>query len=444
MGDRYLDSTAGAASTPFETWGDAAATLQAIITDGTNPLLAGEKIFVAADHTEDPGASITYTFPGTAASPNVIISSLGGSSPVSYLAATVIQLDNNGGIRDIVMRGNVKFIGLSMRSGDDLRHDDPNDFIMYENCTIELSHSSSVFEIGDATGKQTIHLKNTDINFSTGGSLCGIDALDPSNFIWEGGTLSWTGTQPTSLFGRMDEIVMHKVIGVDLSAITSILYDLSENAVFVAELTNCLLNSSVTLVTGTTAVVGTKIIVSGCDDTTGNKLYRFEYYDNYGVISHTDTIYMKAGANDGDQTISWLMAPLTTVLEAAEFALVSPPLVTWVDSVGSKDFVVNCLVDNATDMEDDEIWLEVEYLGASANTQSTFANNKRANILATPAVSGRTTILDGQWEHGMSNPNHFQLTVTATVGRVGFARARVFLAKDQDVYIDPRLVVTAA
>ena len=181
--------------------------------------------------------------------------------------------------------------------------------------------------------------------------------------------------------------------------------------------------------------------MSGCDDTTGNDLYRLEYVDYYGSIVHDDAIYRTAGAKDPDgNNISWKMV---TTANAKEFSepLISTPIVKQIKTTGSKTFTVHVNWDSAIDLDNDEIWLEVEYLEASADVDSAFANDGLADILATPAAQATST---EAWTgtSGFTNENKQKLDVTVTVNRVGPVICRVHLAKPSvTVYVDPKVEV---
>ena len=439
MGNRFLDSGSVGAATPFESEATAATTLQAIITDGTNPLLAGEDIYIAADHSEDPGANITYTFPGTAAAPNRVISAT--LSGPTYNKADNVQVDNSTGNFDILIQGHVKLYGVSLKVGDDFSCKGNDQSILLDDCVIELTRTNSgVFFSGDANGQNILELKNTDVNFSGGGTGSVFSVADSGIFLWNGGLLSIGGTPGTQLFNGADETLHISVAGVDLSAETNNLIDVSDLADIIAEFHHCKLASSVSLTNGTINSVGTKILMSGCDDTTGNDLHRFEYIDYYGSIVHDDAIFVTTGgASEGTTPISWKMV---TTANAKEFSepLISPPIVVWVDGTGSKTFTVQCLWDSVTDIQNDEIWLEIEFLEASADTDSAFANDGLADILASPA--DQTTNATA-WTETLTNDNEFAIAVTATVNRVGPAICRVHLAKPSTtVYVDPKGTVT--
>ncbi len=73
-------------------------------------------------------------------------------------------------------------------------------------------------------------------------------------------------------------------------------------------------------------------------------------------------------------------------------------------NTGSRTVTINCLWDSVTDIQDDEIWLEIEYLSASADTESDFANDGLADVLASPADQ---TTNSEVWTENLTNDNEF-------------------------------------
>ena len=435
MADIFVDD-GGSATAPYETWAKAATTFLV----GVDAAAAGDRIIIGHDHTENPGGNVVYTFPGTLASPNVVISatSTAGGSVITYNKADNIQVDNGASIRDITITGVVYFYGVSFRAGDDFISTSAGSYIYYDDSLLELNSAGARYRIGGSNGQNEHRLRNTDVNFSGGDAGTAFAVEDSGLFIWEGGTLSYTGTQPTSLFQPQDENPYIQLAGVDLSAITTALFIISNACDAKIEMHTCLLNSGVALTTGTMLGGGTTILNSGSDDSTGNDLYRLDYIDYWGSTVHDDAIYRDSGATDGDNNISWKMV---TTANAAEFTepTKSPPIYVWVDAVGSTTFTVSILSDTgATDLQDDEVWLEIEYLEASADTDSAFANDRMADITATPADQTNNS---ETWTENLANENEQEVAVTVTVNRVGFCIGRVCLAKPSTtIYADPVMV----
>ncbi len=438
MAIRFVDNGASATEDPYDTWDKAAVTLAIAITGASTNLAAGDDIHMAADHTETPSGP-TYAFPGTAAAPNRVISVTQGTT--TYNKADNIQVDTSG-TTDMTITGLVKFYGISFKVGDDIFTESSPQNILFDDSTIELDRSNGQWVTGTATGQNILRFKNSTVNFSGGGTAANFQLASNSKFYWDGGLLSHGGTMPTALFDGMDRDIIISMAGVDLLSLstTTALVDVSDAADIIAEFHHCVKDPDLTLTTGTIASTGTRVLWSGVDDTTGNDLYNFEYVDYYGSIVHDDAIFVTTGgASDGTTPISWKMV---TTANATEFSepLISPPIVVWVDGTGSKTFTVQCLWDSVTDIQNDEIWLEVEYLEASADTDSAFANDGLADILATPADQATNSTA---WTESLTNDNEFAIAVTATVNRVGPAICRVHMGKPSTtVYVDPKVTVT--
>ncbi len=428
----------GSNTSPYETLAKAATTFAVAVTQA----VAGDDILIGMDHVEDPGANITYSFAGTETAPVRVISI--NTTTEAYDKADNIQIDNNGAVLDISINGHVKFYGVSIRVGDDLIINTVNCHVLFDDCELEADRSSGAgMEFGATAGRNVVELVNTNVKFPNSNSSAGI-TLNTGIFEWIGdGTLTLGATMPTALFasgGFRSKNVL--VAGVDLSALSSAIFSVSGSQAILAEVHHCELHASVSLTTGTIAETGSRILMNGCDDTTGNSLQRTEYVDFWGsTVEDLDT-YRDAGAKDG--TINHSMKMVSTG-NAAEFseATRSLPLYAKIRTTGAKTFKIQCLWDSATDAQNNEIYFRLEYLGAAANTQSTLDYSTRmANVLATPA--DHTTNSEA-WtiSPSMTNANTFELSGTVTINRVGPVIAHVFLAKPSTtMFVGPLMDVT--
>jgi hypothetical protein len=426
----------GSNTSPYETWAKAATTFLTAV----NAASPGDDIIIGADHTEDPGASVVYAFSNTQASPNRVISStVGAGSTIVYNKADNIQI-NLTGIFEIQIYYHVHFYGVSILTGGTIRTHISYSRVTYEDCRIELAKNGNALWHLGASGGLYVGFKNTDIIFSGASGANQFIRSGNDIFEWRGGTLTHTEASPVALFDQSNFLSETLISGVDLSDITSAIFDLNDLAEQRAKVHHCLLNSSVAITTGTINNRSTQILVSGCDDTTGNNLYRLDYTDFWGSTVHDDAIYRNDGASDGTTNISWKMVSTANAREFSE-PTKSSDIIARVDSTGEKTFTVHVNWDDATDLDDDEIWLEIEFLEASADTDSAFADDRMADITATPAAQATST---EAWTGtgGFTNENKQQLDVTVTVNRVGPVIARVCLAKPSTtVYVDPKLEI---
>ncbi len=427
----------GSNTSPYETMAKAATTFLVAVDFAA----AGDEIRVGHDHSETVGGNVTYTFPGTPSNPNVIKSV--NTSTEAYQKASATQIDT-GSTNDMNWTGSAQLYGMSFKAGDDSNWlaSGPG-FLYLEDCVYEGGSLNSVIRIGATAGRTSARFKNTDINFSASGGGRGFE-ITASLFEWHGGTLLVTGAVfPTTLFNGGTRNAIVNISGVDMSQLESAIVDISDTKAQLVQLHNCLLHASVALTTGTIIERSSRVLMSGCDDTTGNDLFRLEYEDFWGsTFDDAATFRTTGGAKDPDgNTISWQMVSASRAVEFTD-PTKSPPIVKWVKTTGSKTFTVNCLWDSAVDIQDDEVWLEIEYLSASADTDSDLASDRMADIQATPADQ-TTNAVAWTISPSMTNANEFEVAVTVTVNRVGPVIARVCLAKPSTtIFADPKLEIT--
>ena len=176
-----------------------------------------------------------------------------------------------------------------------------------------------------------------------------------------------------------------------------------------------------------------KVFLSHCSS--GNATYDF-YKNSYeGTVEDNTSIYRSGGASDGTTALSVKMVSSANCVENL-IALDSIAITGWTTSTTEKTFTVEGVWDSATNIQDDEIWMELEYPADNSSGLGAIAKDKCA-ILGTPANQTAST---ETWTgtSGFSNENKFKLSVTVTPGKAGPITARVYLAKaSTTVYIDP-------
>jgi hypothetical protein len=261
-------------------------------------------------------------------------------------------------------------------------------------------------------------------------------------FVWKKGTLT-AAEGTTFLFnaGGDNDAGTYVIADVDLSqagagATATSLFDLSENHIHNALFTRCKLPSAAGFVkyTGTlTKYLGSLVRFHHCSS--GNDTYSFHEKSMAGTTDHELTVIRTGGANDGTTGLAWKLISSAKVKDNTHFAMESPPINTWTESTTEKTFTVEGVYDGATNLENDEVWMEFEYpangtdgLGARASTKSPH--------LTTPTD---LTVSTQTWGDGaLANPNKFKFAVTVTPGKKGPITARIYLAKaSTTIYIDP-------
>jgi len=173
----------------------------------------------------------------------------------------------------------------------------------------------------------------------------------------------------------------------------------------------------------------------------GDVNYAYRRDTTWGYIIHETTLVKTGGASDGTTPISWKFVT-NAAAEYPLFILSSAKLQKWNETTGSAVTVtVDFLRDSATNLQDDEIWLEVEYLGTSGFPLGTFTDDAAADVLTSPA--DQTTSAATWTTTGMANPNEQKLSVTFTPQEKGLVIARVCVGlASATIYVDPELQVS--
>jgi hypothetical protein len=450
MANIYVRSTDGNNADDGSTWALAKATLA-----GADAIdAAGDTIYVSQAHSESTAGGVTLLFAGTPASPTRLLGASDAAEPPTALstAPTVATTGANA----LNINGSLYAYGINFIGGDStgngpisLQSANANVTQKYEECSFYLRGANSGSRINIGTGvtaNSAVHvLKNGVYRFSQAGQGF---ALSASRVEISGGSIHASSTALTTALIRSlssGRASFHTFNGVDLSNMGS-----AANLLDTAGLTsasrvifrNCKLPASWSgsLISGAVTVVGARAEMHNCDSADTN--YRLWVEDYAGSIKTETTIVKTGGSTDGTTPYSLKMATSanasypTVPLESIELPA------RWNSTTGSAVTVtVDVVHDSVTNLKDDEIWLEVQYLGTSGFPLSSFVNDCKADVLATAA---NQTASSATWTTtGLTNPNKQKLEVTFTPREAGFIQARVFLAKaSTTVYVDNKLQVS--
>ena len=290
----------GSNTPPHASWAAAATTFLVAV----DAAAAGDDIIIGHDHAETLTVNTTYTFPGTVSAHSRVISatSTESGSTVVYNKADNIQVEGTTNGVDIRFAGYVDMYGISMSVGDDFLIGTSPSRTYIEDSSLLLDSAGAILSLGAANGQIQFILKNTDVEWTNANNASFIQPLGV-RFQWHGGTLSYGGTQPaTSIIFGDDRNNFIDIHGVDFTAITVPIFNADEDADTAGVLTHCLINSSSALVANSVKSSGSTFLMSGCDDTTGNDLYRLEYIDYWGSTVHDDDIFRTTGGASGGTT----------------------------------------------------------------------------------------------------------------------------------------------
>ncbi len=448
MADLYVRSTDGNDADNGSTWALANAATTGAVADA----VAGDRIFYSQAHSENIAANIVATFPGTLAAPNQLICGNDAAEPPTTVA-TGAQIGTNGNFA-ISLNGNISAYGLSVfaqtagatsaSAAINLAAGSVVEFQLYDTCAFRLGSLSATPDINvGASGKTvgaSVVWRNCTIRMGNAGQTISVFG---ANFQWIGGSVVSGSSSSTALFlfggsGRGGNALVESVDFSNFGSTFSFVTATSYAGRLV--LRNCKLPSGWTggLFASAPTQPGMRAEMHNCDS--GDTNYRLWVQDYSGSIYSETVIVRSGGASDGTTPFSWRMASDS----GASYPLIplaSPELSAWNDTTGSAITATVEVVTDGVTLNDDECWLEVQYLGTSGAPLGAVASDCKADILASAAA--QTSSSETWTTTGLSSPVKQKLSVTFTPQERGFFQAVVKLAKaSATVYVDPMLTVT--
>jgi hypothetical protein len=222
--------------------------------------------------------------------------------------------------------------------------------------------------------------------------------------------------------------------GVDLSALsTKTIFAQQANEAFLY-LIYCKFPASVT-VAATPPANGAKVTVVRADSGATN--YRNEIYDYAGTMTTETTIVRTGGATDGTTLISQKFATTANSLWTNPFE--NEPVTIWNDSTSAiTTLTIYGTTTGGGVPNNDDIWVEVEYLGSASTPQGSFITTTKANNLAASTTTNNSS--DASTWGGGGAGNGFKIVVPSfTPGMKGPINITVKVAKvSSTYYIDPK------
>jgi hypothetical protein len=502
MTDYFVRSTDGNNADSGLSWALAKADLNAALI----VCAAGDTVFVSKNHAGSVAGSNTFPSPGTASNYVRILCVDDTGDPASPTTLATTATESTTSTANMTFTGFAYCYGVAFSTGTGAINSSvlftsaaPWGWV-FENCPYLKINGTGIggkFDIAAISTSSDdcfLHLINTPVQFSNASQNF---RSRSARFVWEHTPSALLGTIPTTLF--VPELSFghtYLIRGVDLSAAGSgkSLVSLASACPALYKFRNCKLGASVSITTGTpVSHGGVEVEVYNCDSSDTN--YRHERHEYNGTQVVSTTIYRSGGASNGTAPMSWLITGARTQRFMSFFS--SMDIRKWVDSTGSKTFTMSYIHGESAALQDDQIWLKLDYLGDGSFPLSSVERDRKANVLATAANQSADTGSD--WDDGVaaranstayslgdirrpatasgklfvvttagtsagSEPAGFtgsndgdavtdntvtwrqmrreKLNVTVTIDEKGVVSANVELAANVSIYVDPLLVVT--
>lgn len=459
MANIYVRSTDGSDADNGTTWALAKATAVGVAAIDA----AGDVIYFSASHSESTSGAISPGFAGSRTAPQKIlcVDDTGDPASPSTLATTAV-IQTTGASSSITWNnGNAYTYGLNFKAGSSTNAANINlngtsgaaTFSIFDRCTFELSNSATTSRIRiNQDENATILLNNCDVKF--GNASQGIELVQRTSVTWNGGAILSGGTSPSSLFptlGATSPVVRCNALDLSQGASTMHIFTATGSVRAKCVITNSKLPASWSgsLVTGTISG-GSRYEMYNCDS--GDTNYIMQVTDFAGTITADTAIYLTSGAGNNSgltsgasaiNGISWKMVSSAD----AEYPLITldtPEIVAWNETVGSAVTVtVEFLINSATTLYKEDVWMEVQYLGTSGFPLGVLDTDSRLTVLAATATTECDTGTGvANWTGDGAGSKSYKLVSTITPQEKGFIHVVVKLAKaSTTIYVDPKLAI---
>lgn len=442
MASYYVYSGA-AGSNNGSSWANAFTTLTtAFVTEA-----AGDTLYVAHDHAESTASGITLTSSGLSSNATkvVCVNRAGSVPPVSADRRATAQVTTTG-TSNITFSGSgiTHYDGIIFNAGTGsgsvsiLIGSGGATNQRFDNCSFRINATgvSGVLTLGynGSVGGSYVELNTTTLSFAATGQTINVIGI----LRWRNTPSALLGTIPTTLFTpTVFKGAIIECAGVDLSAAGSGKTIVAQNGSEIGQTFNfmdCKLNASVTK-SVTRASLGSSEVDFVRSGSSG---VNYNIYSDRatGVLTEETTIVRTGGASDGTTPIAWKIVTNGNATFSIPFAC--PPIAIWNDTTGSAvTATVEGIWGGGAVPNDNDIWVEIEYLGDASSPQASFVNDGTADLLTAAAGQSSSTETWG------GSTTKFKLAATFTAQQKGWIYARARCAKAASTfYIDPLVTLT--
>lgn len=396
----------------------------------TAPTAVGDILYVSNNHAESISAAITPS--ATPAGVSVICVDDSAAPPTATATTATVTTTGNSSIT-IGASSREYYYGLNFISGSGASG-------TASILPAQIVAESCSFQIATTGASSTISLQGVFYNCGVKFAAAGQSIISGNaGYKWYGGSLLSGGTSPTALLtgsvgsGLLDGFDLSNAsAGVNLSGSTS------TSPFFVSNL-KLPASWSGAVSSGTpTAPNGHVTLMNG--DNSGTN-YILNSKTGKGATTQETTVVKTGGFSVAGTPISWKLVGTSGCGPAGCYINnhFTPELAAYNSTTGSAITVtVDFIHDSTTAMQDNEIFLEVTYLGASGSPLGTYVSSRPATPMTTASDLAASS---ATWTTtGLTNPNAQKLTVTFTPQLAGMVIGRVKLCKaSKTVYVDPVL-----
>lgn len=409
---------------------------------------AGNTLYVGDNHAESQATIINLQPAGSVATVGRILchNHSGSYPPAAGDLMTGAVIATTGSVNNVFtpQSGGFYLYGLSFRvavgqsTSQNYTITSGGVPLYYDNCSIDIATTGGASAIS-ITGGGTITFNNTTVKFAAVGQLISVNS---SQLFWQntGQVLVSGSTVPTNLMALIGFAAVLEAI--DLSQITSNLFNAAvSNVIGNIVVKDCKLNAAMTIATPQISGLTVQIVRS---DSSGTAYKSARYA--YEGIETTETSITRVGGSVDPTGQAQSRKIVTTANTQWLRPFKAEPYVIWnPTTIANVVVTVYGTINSASLPNNDDIFIDVEYLGSSATPLGTTVTTTKSSVLAANAA---VTSDSSTWNGGGSGAgwSPFKLTKTLSLpqpGLAGYIEARVRVGKlSATYYIDPMPVLT--
>jgi len=361
----------------------------------------GQTIYVGSDHAETQASALSWNSQGSRASPNrmICVDVAGSVPPVSADLLTTATISTTGG-NGLSLNGFFKLIyGITFSVGTSgsptLETSQNNREMYFENCAFKMGPGTTGGAIKFGRFESTVELKNCTLKFVAVGQGLNMQG----KVIWcdTPSAIDASGSVPTNFFycaSSVDGSFLWKNLDLSFLSGTKLVHPNSNETMVDLTIQDCKLPSSVTIISamsGFTMPTRVRLLRSG----SAGVNVRSELYDYDGALTTELTAVRTGGAEDDVTLLAWKIVTTANVQFGRPFWTF--PVGRWNGAVAA-DVVATIygIINAAAVPNDDELWINVDYLGAADSPLGSLKTTKKADALASAAaLAADTSAWDG-------------------------------------------------
>ena len=389
----------------FGTWAAPFARMQS--TNGAGWMSANNRCYASDNHAETQSTALSMTF--TSLTSYICIDSTVLLPPTSSNlknTAKVITTGNSALTTNVASNGSCYIYGVIFQCGTGA----VNAALTMQGLPLKLENCA-LQKLG-TTGNVAaqiwigVDLVNTPVKFGNTG-----DSLKPNGSIvrWRNtpSAIDATGSIPTNLaFVGVTSVLLWD--GLDLSAMTS--GNIIGGAIAGGQVTNCLLGSSSVVMAANPNQRPLFSDLMFCDSS--GTTWQHQRVGQIGAMNAYNNVYRTGGASNGVTNYSWRFDSLSNAMQW-ESPFEFFPIAQWNTVIGSNRTVtIYGIASSSAMLNNDAIWMDVEYMGSSSSPIVTKVTTTKVNVLATGTAN--TADLVSQW-NGPPRLNSTTYNITSPV-----------------------------